>query len=76
MRRMLGILRQYTSYWNTAAMKKQWKKANTGLQHQQKPYPMGFTIYQFNMTCGMCSARSDWLCLKDPDLRYPSFADL
>lgn len=36
-------------------MKKQWKKANTGLQHKQKPHPMGFTIYQFNMICGMSS---------------------
>lgn len=76
-RRMLGILRQYTLHWNTAAMKEQWKKANTGLRHQQNPHPMGFTIYQFNMTCGMSSAKSDvWLCLKNPDLTRPSFADL
>lgn len=76
-RRMLGILRQYTLHWNTAAMKEQWKKANTGLQHQQNPPPIGFTIYQLYMTCGMPSTRSDvWLCLENPELTYPSFADL
>lgn len=71
--RMLGILRQYTSHWNKAAMKKQWENANTGLQHQQKPHSMGFTIYQFNITCGISSARSDvWLCLENPDVKHPS----
>lgn len=29
-RRVLGILRQYTSHWNTAAMKKQWKRQILG----------------------------------------------
>lgn len=59
---MLGILRQYTSH---SSNEEAVEKANTGLQQQQKPHPMSFTIYQFSMTCGMSSARSDVrLCVR------------
>lgn len=46
---------------------KYWAAAST------KPHSMGFTIYQFNITCGISSARSDvWLCLENPDVKHPS----